>query len=79
MTRDHDDVTGAAVAVLSAMARGDVAGADAVLATVDPWALAGWLLGLVDQLGPAAFGDRERYLEVLAAWRPGQRLGDTTE
>ncbi|MEU7170900.1 hypothetical protein ABZ949_05325 [Micromonospora tulbaghiae] len=72
----RDEVLGAVVAVLRALEHGDVDGADAVMATVDPSALAGFLLGLVGQLGPVAFGSAERFSAALAAWRPGQRLGD---
>ncbi|MER7459218.1 hypothetical protein [Micromonospora sp. NPDC126480] len=77
--QERDEVMGAAVAFLAAMARDDEAGGEAVLATVNLVVLAVFFAGMIDQIGPVAFGGRERYLEILAAWQPGQRLGDVVE
>lgn len=69
---------GAAVALLAAMHRGDIDGADLIMQTVDHEALCGLLLGMLSKLGPAAAGSPQRWADMLAAWQPGSRLGDDT-
>lgn len=68
---------GVAVAALAAMHRNDVDGAVAVIQTVeDPYALVATIGGMLAKIGPIAAGSPERWAEMLAAWRPGMRLGD---
>lgn len=74
-----DDVVGDAVAVLAAMHRGDVSGAEAVVAGADHFALSGVLAGMLHRLGPVAAGSAQRWEAMLAEWRPGSRLGDVLD
>lgn len=73
---EPQDVMGDIVAALAALARGDEDGARAVMDHADHAAAAGMLLGILCTLGPVAAGSPAQWSAVLAAWRPGQRLGE---
>lgn len=73
----RDETIGLAVALLRAGQLGDGEAFDALLASCPaPHDLAALLSTWLNEFGPAVAGGPERWAAMLAAWQPGQRLGD---
>ncbi|GIE79078.1 hypothetical protein Aph02nite_50280 [Actinoplanes philippinensis] len=73
---ERDDVVGLAVALMCAGWSQDEKAFESLLDGADLVGVIAFLTGLATQLGAAAAGGREQWAAMLAAWQPGQRLGD---
>jgi hypothetical protein len=74
-----DEYLGVVVALVQAYRLGDEAAFNALVDGLDqPRALLAFAVSVVDELGTSAAGG-DRWSAMLAAWRPGRRLGEPVE
>jgi hypothetical protein len=72
----NDDANAVALALIRVTFTDDRRGAELLMDGVSPWQILGAMTGIARILGILAAGDEDRFVAMLTAWQPGQKLGE---